>query len=75
MCTAYRKACATAAACFIASAGYQLFCMPGRLGSVCISCCSGPLCNGPHPLHSGSEARGLSITEFTVIMLGVHLLL
>ncbi|XP_066528382.1 ly6/PLAUR domain-containing protein 1-like [Hoplias malabaricus] len=43
----YRKACASYATCLIASAGYQPFCSPGRVGSVCISCCNTPLCNGP----------------------------
>ncbi|XP_032812831.1 ly6/PLAUR domain-containing protein 1-like isoform X2 [Petromyzon marinus] len=45
--TFYRKSCASSAACHIASAGYQSFCMPGRVRSVCISCCDTPLCNGP----------------------------
>ncbi|XP_036415745.1 ly6/PLAUR domain-containing protein 1-like [Colossoma macropomum] len=45
----YRKACASYTTCLIASAGYQPFCSPGRVGSVCISCCNTPLCNGPRP--------------------------
>uniref|UniRef100_A0AAZ3Q9Q2 Ly6/PLAUR domain-containing protein 1-like n=1 Tax=Oncorhynchus tshawytscha TaxID=74940 RepID=A0AAZ3Q9Q2_ONCTS len=45
----YRKACASFSTCLIVSAGYQSFCVPGRVGSVCISCCNTPLCNGPRP--------------------------
>ncbi|XP_076861638.1 ly6/PLAUR domain-containing protein 1-like isoform X2 [Brachyhypopomus gauderio] len=45
----YRKACASYTTCLIAAAGYQRFCSPGRVGSVCISCCNTPLCNGPRP--------------------------
>ncbi|XP_006629357.2 ly6/PLAUR domain-containing protein 1-like isoform X1 [Lepisosteus oculatus] len=45
----YRKACASFSTCLIVSAGYQSFCSPGRVGSVCISCCNTPLCNGPRP--------------------------
>ncbi|XP_061431186.1 uncharacterized protein LOC133357308 isoform X2 [Lethenteron reissneri] len=48
--TFYRKSCASSAACLIASAGYQSFCLPGRVRSVCISCCNTPLCNGPRSL-------------------------
>ncbi|CAL8390616.1 unnamed protein product [Boreogadus saida] len=44
----YRKSCASSGACLISSSGYQQFCT-GRLHSVCISCCSQPLCNGPSP--------------------------
>ncbi|KAM3916086.1 ly6/PLAUR domain-containing protein 1 [Leptodactylus fuscus] len=43
----YRKSCASSAACLIASAGYQYFCTPGKVNSVCISCCDTSLCNGP----------------------------
>ncbi|KAM4711391.1 LOW QUALITY PROTEIN: ly6/PLAUR domain-containing protein 1-like [Anableps anableps] len=39
----YRKSCASSSACLIASSGDQQFCT-GRLNSVCISCCSTPLC-------------------------------
>uniref|UniRef100_A0A3P9IM23 Ly6/PLAUR domain-containing protein 1 n=1 Tax=Oryzias latipes TaxID=8090 RepID=A0A3P9IM23_ORYLA len=42
----YRKSCASSGACLIASSGYQQFCT-GKLNSVCITCCSTPLCNGP----------------------------
>ncbi|CAL8390575.1 unnamed protein product [Boreogadus saida] len=42
----YRKSCASSGACLISSSGYQQFCT-GRLHSVCISCCSRRLCNGP----------------------------
>nr|XP_023689182.1 ly6/PLAUR domain-containing protein 1-like [Paramormyrops kingsleyae] len=45
----YRKACASFTTCLIVSAGYQSFCSPGHMGSVCISCCNTPLCNGPRP--------------------------
>ncbi|KAG5836292.1 ly6/PLAUR domain-containing protein 1-like [Anguilla rostrata] len=45
----YRKACASFTTCLVVSAGYQSFCSPGRVGSVCISCCNTPLCNGPRP--------------------------
>ncbi|XP_038608359.1 ly6/PLAUR domain-containing protein 1 [Tachyglossus aculeatus] len=59
--TLYRKACASSAACLIASAGYQSFCSPGKVNSVCISCCSTPLCNGPRtrrlPANAGARAR------------------
>ncbi|KAI4883866.1 hypothetical protein NFI96_020330 [Prochilodus magdalenae] len=48
-CVSYRKACASYTTCLIVSAGYQPFCSPGRVGSVCISCCNTPLCNGPRP--------------------------
>ncbi|XP_075386399.1 ly6/PLAUR domain-containing protein 1 isoform X2 [Tenrec ecaudatus] len=56
----YRKSCASSAACLIASAGYQSFCSPGKLNSVCISCCNTPLCNGPRPKKRGSAATALS---------------
>ncbi|KAM7049556.1 ly6/PLAUR domain-containing protein 1 isoform 1-T1 [Acridotheres tristis] len=52
----YRKSCASSAACLIASAGYQSFCSPGKVNSVCISCCNTPLCNGPRPKKRGSSA-------------------
>uniref|UniRef100_A0A4X1SR62 LY6/PLAUR domain containing 1 n=1 Tax=Sus scrofa TaxID=9823 RepID=A0A4X1SR62_PIG len=52
----YRKSCASSAACLIASAGYQSFCSPGKLNSVCISCCNTPLCNGPRPKKRSSSA-------------------
>ncbi|KAL4618088.1 ly6/PLAUR domain-containing protein 1-like [Arapaima gigas] len=55
----YRKSCASSGACLIASSGYQQFCT-GKLNSVCISCCSTPLCNGPRqkkrPLPSASPS-------------------
>ncbi|KAM4689859.1 ly6/PLAUR domain-containing protein 1, partial [Rhinophrynus dorsalis] len=43
----YRKTCASTRACLSASAGYQSFCSPGKVNSVCISCCHTSLCNGP----------------------------
>lgn len=52
----YRKSCASSAACLIASAGYQSFCSPGKVNSVCISCCNTPLCNGPRPKRRGNSA-------------------
>ncbi|KAM9670147.1 ly6/PLAUR domain-containing protein 1 [Dama dama] len=55
----YRKSCASSAACLIASAGYQSFCSPGKLNSVCISCCNTPLCNGPQPKKRSSSASAL----------------
>ncbi|XP_073503672.1 ly6/PLAUR domain-containing protein 1 [Phyllobates terribilis] len=52
----YRKSCASSAACLIASAGYQSFCTPGKVNSVCISCCDTSLCNGPRAKKSRSSA-------------------
>ncbi|KAG2459191.1 LYPD1 protein, partial [Polypterus senegalus] len=52
----YRKSCASSAACLIASSGYQSFCSPGKIGSVCISCCNTHLCNGPRPRKRGNSA-------------------
>ncbi|CAL8407033.1 unnamed protein product [Arctogadus glacialis] len=51
----YRKSCASSGACLISSSGYQQFCT-GRLHSVCISCCSQPLCNGPRRRRSQPSA-------------------
>ncbi|TMS11709.1 Ly6/PLAUR domain-containing protein 1 [Larimichthys crocea] len=54
----YRKSCASSGACLIASSGYQQFCT-GNMNSVCISCCSTPLCNGPRkkrPIPSAAAA-------------------
>ncbi|KAG9260443.1 ly6/PLAUR domain-containing protein 1-like [Astyanax mexicanus] len=67
----YRKACASYTTCLIASAGYQPFCSPGRVGSVCISCCNTPLCNGPRPpristAHSHTPLRHLLALSITV---------
>uniref|UniRef100_A0A8C5RTN6 LY6/PLAUR domain containing 1 n=1 Tax=Laticauda laticaudata TaxID=8630 RepID=A0A8C5RTN6_LATLA len=50
----YRKSCASSAACLMTSAGYQTFCTPGKINSVCISCCNTPLCNGPRPKKRGN---------------------
>ncbi|XP_010340453.2 ly6/PLAUR domain-containing protein 1 isoform X1 [Saimiri boliviensis] len=65
----YRKSCASSAACLIASAGYQSFCSPGKLNSVCISCCNTPLCNGPRPKKRGSSASALRPRLPTTILL------
>ncbi|XP_037597076.1 ly6/PLAUR domain-containing protein 1 isoform X3 [Cebus imitator] len=65
----YRKSCASSAACLIASAGYQSFCSPGKLNSVCISCCNTPLCNGPRPKKRGSSASALRPGLPTTILL------
>ncbi|CAL8390643.1 unnamed protein product [Boreogadus saida] len=51
----YRKSCASSWACLISSSGYQQF-YTGRLHSVCISCCSQPLCNGPRRRRSQPSA-------------------
>ncbi|XP_069792322.1 ly6/PLAUR domain-containing protein 1-like [Narcine bancroftii] len=52
----YRKSCAASTSCLITSAGYQSFCSPGKVGSVCISCCNTPLCNGPRPRRRGNSS-------------------
>ncbi|XP_040295887.1 ly6/PLAUR domain-containing protein 1 [Bufo bufo] len=52
----YRKSCASSAACLIASAGYQSFCTPGKVNSVCISCCDTSLCNGPRAKKNRNSA-------------------
>uniref|UniRef100_A0A8I3N4F9 LY6/PLAUR domain containing 1 n=1 Tax=Canis lupus familiaris TaxID=9615 RepID=A0A8I3N4F9_CANLF len=65
----YRKSCASSAACLIASAGYQSFCSPGKLNSVCISCCNTPLCNGPRPKKRSSSALALRPGLPTTILL------
>ncbi|XP_076403367.1 ly6/PLAUR domain-containing protein 1 isoform X1 [Peromyscus maniculatus bairdii] len=65
----YRKSCASSAACLIASAGYQSFCSPGKLNSVCISCCNTPLCNGPRPKKRGSSASAVRPGLLTTALL------
>ncbi|XP_057626669.1 ly6/PLAUR domain-containing protein 1 isoform X1 [Chionomys nivalis] len=65
----YRKSCASSAACLIASAGYQSFCSPGKLNSVCISCCNTPLCNGPRPKKRGSSASAMRPGLLTTTLL------
>ncbi|XP_026635596.1 ly6/PLAUR domain-containing protein 1 isoform X2 [Microtus pennsylvanicus] len=65
----YRKSCASSAACLIASAGYQSFCSPGKLNSVCISCCNTPLCNGPRPKKRGSSASAMRPGLLTTALL------
>ncbi|KAI5627729.1 hypothetical protein C0J50_8370, partial [Silurus asotus] len=64
----YRKACASYTTCLIASAGYQRFCSPGRVGSVCISCCNTPLCNGPRPPHTHSTAHTHTYTHSRILL-------
>uniref|UniRef100_K7F4R1 LY6/PLAUR domain containing 1 n=1 Tax=Pelodiscus sinensis TaxID=13735 RepID=K7F4R1_PELSI len=59
----YRKSCASSAACLIASAGYQSFCSPGKMNSVCISCCNTPLCNGPRPKKRGNSGTVPKVME------------
>ncbi|XP_035934984.1 ly6/PLAUR domain-containing protein 1 isoform X1 [Halichoerus grypus] len=72
----YRKSCASSAACLIASAGYQSFCSPGKLNSVCISCCNTPLCNGPRPKKRSSSALALRPgLRTTILLLQLALLL
>ncbi|XP_044890722.1 ly6/PLAUR domain-containing protein 1 isoform X1 [Felis catus] len=72
----YRKSCASSAACLIASAGYQSFCSPGKLNSVCISCCNTPLCNGPRPKKRSSSALALRPgLPTTILLLKLALLL
>nr|KAF6337022.1 LY6/PLAUR domain containing 1 [Myotis myotis] len=72
----YRKSCASSAACLIASAGYQSFCSPGKLNSVCISCCNTPLCNGPRPKKRSSSASTLRPgLPATILLLKVGLFL
>ncbi|XP_032920901.1 ly6/PLAUR domain-containing protein 1 isoform X2 [Catharus ustulatus] len=65
----YRKSCASSAACLIASAGYQSFCSPGKVNSVCISCCNTPLCNGPRPKKRGSSAVAPRAHMITTLLL------
>ncbi|NWW51419.1 LYPD1 protein, partial [Pedionomus torquatus] len=70
----YRKSCASSAACLIASAGYQSFCSPGKVNSVCISCCNTPLCNGPRPKkrgNSGVVPRAHAITTGLLLKLAL----
>ncbi|XP_057263187.1 ly6/PLAUR domain-containing protein 1 isoform X2 [Pezoporus wallicus] len=73
----YRKSCASSAACLIASAGYQSFCSPGKVNSVCISCCNTPLCNGPRPKkrgNSGMVPRAHVITTVLFLTLALWVL-
>ncbi|NXL56315.1 LYPD1 protein, partial [Chordeiles acutipennis] len=65
----YRKSCASSAACLIASAGYQSFCSPGKVNSVCISCCNTPLCNGPRPKKRGNSGVVLRARLITTLLL------
>ncbi|XP_018581301.1 ly6/PLAUR domain-containing protein 1-like [Scleropages formosus] len=68
----YRKACASFTTCLIVSAGYQSFCSPGHVGSVCISCCNTPLCNGPRPPRI-SRAHALHLSCLPVLQLTVYM--
>ena len=75
----HRKACASYTTCLIVSAGYQPFCVPGRVGSVCITCCNTHLCNGPQPPrismappHSPAISTTLMIITITVETLLWH---
>ncbi|NWI16727.1 LYPD1 protein, partial [Crypturellus soui] len=70
----YRKSCASSAACLIASAGYQSFCSPGKVNSVCISCCNTPLCNGPRPKkrgNAGATPRAHIVTTILLLKLAL----
>ncbi|XP_008327242.1 ly6/PLAUR domain-containing protein 1 [Cynoglossus semilaevis] len=71
----YRKSCASSGACLIASSGYQQFCT-GKLHSVCITCCTTPLCNGPRQKKRAppSAAPPLTTPQLPVFSLGVVLL-
>lgn len=53
----YHKSCASSGPCLIASSGYQQFCT-GKLNSVCITCCSTPLCNGPRQKKRPQQSAG-----------------
>ncbi|KPP79641.1 ly6/PLAUR domain-containing protein 1-like [Scleropages formosus] len=53
--------------------GYQSFCSPGHVGSVCISCCNTPLCNGPRPPRI-SRAHALHLSCLPVLQLTVYML-
>ncbi|XP_043930866.1 ly6/PLAUR domain-containing protein 1 [Protopterus annectens] len=53
----YRKSCASHLACLSASSGYQSFCSPGKMNSVCITCCDTSLCNGPRPKRRENSAE------------------
>ncbi|XP_048391129.1 ly6/PLAUR domain-containing protein 1-like [Stegostoma tigrinum] len=67
----YRKSCAASTSCLITSAGYQSFCSPGKVGSVCISCCNTPLCNGPRPRRRGSAAMSSKASLKLVAAVGI----
>uniref|UniRef100_A0A8C4RAR7 LY6/PLAUR domain containing 1 n=1 Tax=Eptatretus burgeri TaxID=7764 RepID=A0A8C4RAR7_EPTBU len=72
--TFHRKTCATSASCLITSVGYQQFCTPGRIGSVCINCCSTPLCNGPRPpRRRGSASLPCPTLSLQALLLGLAL--
>ncbi|XP_075037365.1 ly6/PLAUR domain-containing protein 1 [Mixophyes fleayi] len=64
----YRKSCASSAACLIASAGYQSFCTPGKVNSVCISCCDTSLCNGPRTRRNRNSAMKLHRGILTILV-------
>ncbi|XP_060118468.1 ly6/PLAUR domain-containing protein 1 [Heteronotia binoei] len=65
----YRKSCASSGACLLTSAGYQTFCTPGKINSVCISCCNTPLCNGPRPRKRGNSCMMPRANVLTTVLL------
>ncbi|XP_053109345.1 ly6/PLAUR domain-containing protein 1 isoform X1 [Hemicordylus capensis] len=67
--TLYRKSCASSAACLTTSSGYQAFCTPGKINSICITCCSTPLCNGPRPKKRGNAGIMPRAGVLTTILL------
>ncbi|XP_023192506.1 ly6/PLAUR domain-containing protein 1 isoform X1 [Xiphophorus maculatus] len=69
----YRKSCASSSACLISSSGYQQFCT-GKLHSVCISCCSTPLCNGPRQKRRPPPLSGTAPARPPLLMLVLLLL-
>ncbi|MGH0187603.1 UNVERIFIED_CONTAM: hypothetical protein FKN15_026164 [Acipenser sinensis] len=71
----YRKVCASFTTCLIVSAGYQSFCSPGKVGSVCISCCNTPLCNGPRPPRISAAESLTPAPQRTALSLVIALLL
>ncbi|XP_031423969.2 ly6/PLAUR domain-containing protein 1-like [Clupea harengus] len=67
----YRKQCASHSTCLITSAGYQSFCNPGRRGSICITCCNTPLCNGPRPPRYNPAPRHGPLNPTLLLLLAV----
>uniref|UniRef100_UPI00398E857E ly6/PLAUR domain-containing protein 1-like n=1 Tax=Pristiophorus japonicus TaxID=55135 RepID=UPI00398E857E len=60
--TFFRKACASFSTCLLTSAGYQAFCTPTKVGSICISCCNTPLCNGPRAARKQNSTSSSAIS-------------